>query len=142
VARSCEPLSWADAQFGCILAARILLSWFQPSPRVADLPSEVPRNRSPQRERRSPCLRWGAWLPLASLIGVAFYARRFDGWGGWATAPLFLLPVFLSVVLLVIGASEIRDERAAGRIQLGTLAACALGAIPLLWFLLRVVRSG
>jgi hypothetical protein len=98
-------------------------------------------DRDSQRARRSSMLPWSAWIPLASLLGVNLYARQFDGWGGWATAPLFLVPVFLGLVFLLIGVSQLRRERDAGGIRLGTLAACALGAAPFLWFLLRAVQS-
>jgi hypothetical protein len=84
---------------------------------------------------------WGAWIPLASLVGVNLYARQFDGWGRWATAPLFLVPVLLGLVFLLTGASQLRRERDAGGIRLRTLAACALGAAPLLWFLSRVIQG-
>jgi hypothetical protein len=103
--------------------------------------SEMSANRRQPRERRGSWFRWGAWLPLATLVGVTFYARRFDGWGSWATAPLFLLPVALSAVLLLIGAFKLRSEQASGQVRRSTLAACALGAAPLLWFLSRVVQS-
>jgi hypothetical protein len=43
------------------------------------------------------------WIPVASLVAVEIYAAQFDGWGVWATAPLFLLPFILSVVIASAG---------------------------------------
>jgi len=82
-------------------------------------------------------LRWSAWIPLACLVGVRLYVRRFDGWGAWSAAPLFLLPVLLSGAFFLVSAFELRAERAAGGLRRGTLLACVLGAVPLLWFLWR-----
>jgi len=46
------------------------------------------------------------WLPAAVLVVVELYASRFDGWGAWATGPLFLLPLILSLILSITGAVE------------------------------------
>lgn len=82
-----------------------------------------------------------AWLPLALLLGVQFYARQFDGWGRWAAAPLFLLPVILSAVLVTIGVAICRREAAAGRALAAVATATLAAAIPALWFAVRVFAS-
>lgn len=82
-----------------------------------------------------------AALPLLLLLGVQFYAREFEGWGRWAAAPFFLVPVILSAVLVAIGVSVCRREARAGR-SLALLASATLAAaIPMLWFLARVLAS-
>jgi hypothetical protein len=82
-----------------------------------------------------------AWLPLALLLGVQFYARQFDGWGRWAAAPLFLLPVMLSAVLVMFGIAICRREAAAGRALAATATATLAAAIPALWFVVRVLAA-
>ena len=82
-----------------------------------------------------------AALPLLLLLGAQFYAREFEGWGRWAAAPLFLVPVILSAILVAIGIGVCRREAAAAR-PLGLAASATLAAgIPLLWFLARVLAS-
>ena len=39
------------------------------------------------------------WIPVASLVAIEVYASGFDGWGAWAMAPLFLVPLVLSLVI-------------------------------------------
>ena len=82
-----------------------------------------------------------AWLPLLLLLGAQFYAGQFEGWGRWAAAPLFLVPVILSVILIAVGVSICRRESRAGR-PLGLVASATLAAaIPMLWFLARALAS-
>ena len=82
-----------------------------------------------------------ACLPLLLLLAVQFYAGQFEGWGRWAAAPLFLVPVILSVILVAIGVSICRREARANR-SLGLVASATLAAaIPMLWFLARVLAS-
>lgn len=82
-----------------------------------------------------------AWIPLALLVGVHLYSHEFDGWGRWAAAPLFLLPVMVSAALAIIGIAICRREAGAGRSL--TLAATATfaAAVPALWFLARALGS-
>jgi hypothetical protein len=82
-----------------------------------------------------------AWLPLALLLGVQSYARQFDGWGRWAAAPLFLLPVILSAASVVIGVAICRREAAAGRVLAPIATATLAAAIPALWFVVRVLAT-
>jgi len=89
-------------------------------------------------------LRWFyviAWLPLALLIGVQLYARQFDAWGRWASAPLFLLPVILSAVLGIVGIVICRREAGTGRGLAAAATATLAAAIPALWFLTRVLAA-
>ena len=51
-----------------------------------------------------------AWLPLALLLGAQFYASQLEGWGRWAAAPLFLVPLILSAILVAIGVNVCRRE--------------------------------
>ena len=82
-----------------------------------------------------------AWVPLAVLIGVQFYALEYESWGMWSTAPLFLLPVVLSLVFAVIGLAiccRIALER---RPLTAAATATLTAAIPALWFVARVLAS-
>jgi len=82
-----------------------------------------------------------AWLPLVVLFGGQLYARQFEGWGRWATAALFLLPVILSVVLFMIGIALCRHEARAGRALAATATATLAAAIPALWFVVRMLAA-
>ena len=82
-----------------------------------------------------------AWLPLALLLGLQFYARQFEGWGRWAAAPLFLVPLILSVILVGIGIGVCRREAREGRSLALPASATLASAIPTLWFLARVLGS-
>jgi hypothetical protein len=82
-----------------------------------------------------------AWLPLALLLGLQFYARHFEGWGRWAVAPLFLAPLILSVILVAIGISVCRREAREGRSVALPASATLASAIPALWFLARALAS-
>jgi hypothetical protein len=82
-----------------------------------------------------------AWLPLALLLGLQFYARQFEGWGRWAVAPLFLAPLILSVILVAIGISVCRREAREGRSVALPASATLASAIPALWFLARALAS-
>ena len=82
-----------------------------------------------------------ACLPLLLLLAVQFYAGEFEGWGRWAAAPLFLVPVILSAILVAVGIGVCRREAGAGR-ALGLVAGATLAAaIPMLWFLARLLAS-
>lgn len=82
-----------------------------------------------------------AWLPLALLLGLQIYAQQFEGWGRWAAAPLFLVPLILSVILVAIGISVCRREAGEGRSLVLPASATLAAAIPALWFLARVLGS-
>lgn len=82
-----------------------------------------------------------AWVPLALLLGAQFYASQFEGWGRWATAPLFLLPLILSAIFVAIGISVCRREAQEGRSLALPASATLASAIPALWFLARVLAS-
>jgi len=77
------------------------------------------------------------WVPPAVLIGVELYASRFEGWGAWATGPLFLVPMVLSLFLSVIGLIETLTELRANRLPFATLLYTLVAALPLLWLMIR-----
>ena len=77
------------------------------------------------------------WLPAACLVAVEFYARGFDGWGAWATAPLFLLPLIASVVITAAGAYDTFREVRSRRLRTSTLVFTAIAVSPLVWLLVR-----
>jgi len=88
-------------------------------------------------ERRFDWFRVLALIPLGSLLYLAFYVRRYDGWGAWAAAPLLLTPVLLSLPTTLIGVLRILGERRGGAIRPWTIVFTALASAPLLWILWR-----
>lgn len=82
-----------------------------------------------------------AWLPPLALAAVFAYVAGYEGWGRWSAAPLLLLPVFLALPITLAGLVRIRAERAAGRIRGATLLSTTVAALPLAWFLWRLVVS-
>jgi hypothetical protein len=44
-----------------------------------------------------------SWIPLASLIAILLYLKRFDGWGSWGAAALFLPVILISGIMGIIG---------------------------------------
>jgi len=82
-----------------------------------------------------------AWVPLAVLIGLQFYALKFESWGLWSTAPLFLVPVVLSLVFTVIGLAICYRIALERRPLTPAATATLTAAIPALWFVARVLAS-
>jgi len=82
-----------------------------------------------------------AWLPLGLLVGVQLYAQQFDDWGRWATAPLFLGPVVLSVVWSAMGIVICRREAREGQPLAATATATLAAAIPVFWFVARLLAG-
>jgi hypothetical protein len=77
------------------------------------------------------------WLPTASLVIVEGYARNFDGWGAWATAPLFLIPLVLSLAIGGAGAVRCVSELRGSCFQTSTALFTAVAALPFAWLLVR-----
>jgi hypothetical protein len=78
-----------------------------------------------------------AWIPLASLVAVEAYARTFDGWGAWATAPLFLIPLVLGAVIGGVGVVKTLLDLRAGVLDRSTVASTILALSPVAWLLVR-----
>ena len=68
---------------------------------------------------------------------VESYATNFDGWGGLATAPLFLVPIASSLVVAGYGLAQCLRELRAESVRLSSFAATSLAALPLLWLMVR-----
>lgn len=85
----------------------------------------------------STVLGWLFWLPLASLLATEVYVSNFDGMGAWAAAPLFLLPLFLSLVIGGAGLVQCGLELRRGMGRSSTVAFTVLAALPCVWLLLR-----
>jgi hypothetical protein len=68
---------------------------------------------------------------------VELYARGFDGWGAWATAPLFLVPGLLGLVIGMAGVSRCISELRRGNLQVATAVFTAVAALPVAWLLVR-----
>ena len=77
------------------------------------------------------------WIPVAVLVVVELYASRFDGWGAWATGPLFLLPLILSLILSIAGLIETLAGLRQNRLPFSTLLYTFVAAVPLLWLMIR-----
>lgn len=88
-------------------------------------------------EASSRVFAWLFWIPLASLLATEVYVSHFDGRGAWAAAPLFLVPLFLSVVIAGAGVIhcivELRNRSRLASSVLLTIVA----ALPVLWLLVR-----
>jgi hypothetical protein len=80
-----------------------------------------------------------SWIPLALALAIQLYARGFEGWGRMATAPLFLLPVILSLALLPVGIRLCRSESKAGAPVRPTAIATIFASVPALWFIARAL---
>ncbi len=85
----------------------------------------------------APLLRRVFWLPAACLVAVELYARGFDGWGAWATAPLFLPPLILSLAIAAAGARDAFSEARSGSPRTSTLVYTAFAASPFAWLMVR-----
>jgi hypothetical protein len=86
---------------------------------------------------RAKGLALACWVPLVSLVAVEIYARGFEGWGAWAAAPLFLLPLLLSLVIGGAGAVQCWSEIRAGSLRPSTVVSTGVAALPLAWLLVR-----
>ena len=82
-------------------------------------------------------LAWLSWIPLASLLATEAYVSNFDGMGAWAAAPLFLLPLFLSLVIATAGSVHCAIEWRRGAGRLSTIVLTVVALLPLLWLLVR-----
>ena len=80
---------------------------------------------------------WLCWMPLASLLATEAYVSNFDGMGAWAAAPLFLLPLFLSLVLAGAGVAQYIFEWRRGAARTSTMVFTFVAALPVLWLLVR-----
>jgi hypothetical protein len=94
----------------------------------------LPTNIS-QKPRNS--LKFACWIPIVSLVTVELYVRNFDGWGAWSTAPLFLLPLILSVAIAGVGVVQFFLALRAGTVRASTAFFIAMALIPFLWLLMR-----
>ncbi len=90
-----------------------------------------------RRQPAATLLRRVFWIPAACLVGVEVYARSFDGWGAWATGPLFLLPLFLSVAISAAGARDVFSELRSGGTRRSTLLFTAVAVAPTAWLMMR-----
>lgn len=80
------------------------------------------------------------WTPVASWIYARAVVEQYDGWGAWAAAPLLLVPVALSALLVGVGLLLI-SRSGQGRSSSWDWIAIGIAALPLVWIALRVVTS-
>lgn len=92
-------------------------------------------------ERRFDWFTLLAFLPTATFAVSWFYVRGFDGWGRLGAAPLLLIPVLVSIPVTVAGVLRLHAERTRGSIRTASVALTALAAVPLVWFLWRLLVS-
>lgn len=85
----------------------------------------------------SRVLSWLFWIPLASLLATEAYVSNFDGMGAWAAAPLFLVPLFLSLVIAGAGSVQCVLELRQGASRAPTTVFTLVAALPVLWLLVR-----
>lgn len=91
----------------------------------------------PKQYRLSNNLARFFWIPAATLVAVEIYAGQFDGWGAWATATLFLLPLILSVVIASAGLVKCIVELRKGSPYVLYMVFTVVAALPLLWLIFR-----
>ena len=77
------------------------------------------------------------WVPTACLIAIEVYVSGFDGWGAWAAAPLFLVPLVLSLAIAGAGVVQCILELRAGCTRFSSIVFTVLAGLPLLWLLVR-----
>ena len=82
-------------------------------------------------------LMWSFWIPVASLIGIELYVGNFDGWGAWAAAPLFLVPLLLSVAIAGAGATRCFLEFRSGLPRPSSMVFTLIASLPIFWLLVR-----
>lgn len=84
---------------------------------------------------------WTCWIPVAAFFLTKLALRRYEGWGAWAAAPLFLLPIILSASMLAVGIALAAQEHRAGLAIRWTVTAAALAGSVFAWFLLRALSQ-
>jgi hypothetical protein len=82
-------------------------------------------------------LAFACWLPIVILVAIEFYARSFEGWGAWSTAPLYLLPIILSVAIGAAGAAQCLYEFRAESVRSSSVISTGVALLPFLWLLVR-----
>lgn len=82
--------------------------------------------------------RYLCWIPAAGWAYARLEIDRYDGWGAWAAAPLLLVPVAASALLVGVGLLLASRSRS-GRPKPGDWTAIAVAGLPLLWIALRLV---
>jgi len=91
------------------------------------------------RSRGHTVFLWLSWIPLATFVAMRTYVGQFEGLGQWAAAPLLLIPVVLSAVFLLTGASlALQDVRRRG-VQPTTWIALTVSSVPCLWLVWRLI---
>ncbi len=75
-----------------------------------------------------------AWLPAAVLVGLKIYVAQFEGWGAWAAAPLFLIPLALSLVIGLVGVVLYVRKPAEKRKELSSIGLMLLPWGPIIYF--------
>jgi len=79
------------------------------------------------------------WIPAALWICARVSTERYDGWGAWAAAPIFLIPVAVSAMFVGVGVL-LGSRPGSGRFRGGDRLAIGVAALPLLWLALRLLR--
>ncbi len=86
---------------------------------------------------RKHILEYLCLIPVTVLVGIELYVRNFDGWGAWSAAPLFLIPIILSIVISGMAVFEYFIEARAGMFRKSLLVSIFISLIPLAWVLIR-----
>ncbi len=79
-------------------------------------------------------------LAAAAPIGFVLthlYASRYEGWGQWATAPIFLLPLGYSLVAALTCLAAVVGKLRHDQSPLFVLSCLVVAASPWLYVLLR-----
>lgn len=90
--------------------------------------------------RRSRLLRvasWLCWIPLLSLLAVEWKLHRFDGWSGWASAPLLVVPAMVSLCITAVVAMDFIEEWRNGTASRRVLVYLLISSLPIPWLVVR-----
>lgn len=73
-----------------------------------------------------------SWIPVALYVATSIYVQQYDGWGAWAAAPMFLIPLAASLGFGLFGVGRMLLARKEGGVPLRLGLATVLAWIPML----------
>lgn len=79
-----------------------------------------------------------SWVPLLVHLLVLRTVGRYEGWGAWAAAPLFIPGIVLSAGMALAGAALFLRRQQRANIDVVLLAATALAGSVAGYYLVRV----
>jgi hypothetical protein len=74
------------------------------------------------------------WIPLAVFFGLLIHIKKLQGWGGLAAASAIKTPIFISLILGIIGLILMVISSKIKKLEYTLIMATLLSASPFLWF--------